>query len=312
MEMGALPDLKTGVNLGMILKVSDFRTGRVRKSDTWIFIPFLNTLFSSKIFLASLLHLPFSKIESNCFEPPHPSPLPQGERVNGGVIKESFMKIIFCFAIILLFIFSLSPCFLQAFQANQRKAIAVEGVGDTRAPIIKEISLHELEKAALRYSDLESQEIHTWKSRAKWASALPRVMVGYEQKAAIQVNNSLQDSVSVTTSGVTVGPPESSLKQDNNFNRGFEVKAYWELSELVFSKDQIAISSEARYRQVMRSQVLEELQQAYFERKKLFIQMGDKATEEWTAGMRIRLEEIEAKLDSLTGGSFSKMKGEGR
>lgn len=201
------------------------------------------------------------------------------------------MKIIFCFTVVLLLIFSLSPCFLQAFE---------------------NISLHELEKAALRYSDLEASEIQKWKSRSKWAAAMPRVMVGYDQKAAIQVNNSLQDSVSVTSSGVTVGPPEANLNQDNNFNRGFEAKAYWELSELVFSKDQIAISSEARYRQLIRGQLLDELQQAYFERKKLFIQMGNKPTEEWTAGLRIRLEEIEAKLDSLTGGAFSKLKGEGK
>ncbi len=201
------------------------------------------------------------------------------------------MKFTYYLILILLFIFSLSPYFAQA---------------------MEEISLHELEKAALRYSDLESREIQQWKSRVKWAAALPRVMVGYEQKAAIQVNNSLQDSVSVTSSGVTVGPPQSNLNQDNNFNRGFEAKAYWELSELVFSKDQIAISSEARYRQLMRNQLLDELHQTYFERKKLLLQVGDRPPEEWTASTRIRMEELEAKLDSLTGGTFSKLKGDGK
>jgi len=199
------------------------------------------------------------------------------------------MKLLYCLSLLILFVFSLSPCFAQAFE---------------------EISLRELEKAALRYSDLESQEIQRWKGRAKWAAALPRVVVGYEQKAAIQVNNSLQDSVSVTSGGVTIGPPESSLNQDNNFNRGFEAKAYWDLNELVFSKDSLAIASEARYRQMVRNQVLEELQQAYFDRKKLFMQMGERPVADWSAGMRIRLEETEAKLDSLTGGAFSKLKGE--
>lgn len=201
------------------------------------------------------------------------------------------MKFIYCVTLALLFIFSLSPCFAQ---------------------VLEEISLRELEKAALRYSDLESQEIQRWKSRVKWAAALPRIVVGYEQKAALQVNNSLQDSVSVTSGGVTVGPPESSLNQDNNFNRGFEAKAYWDLNELVFSKDSLSIASEARYRQMVRNQVLEELQQAYFERKRLFMQMGNSPISDWNAGMRIRLEESEAKLDSLTGGRFSQLKGENR
>ena len=201
------------------------------------------------------------------------------------------MKFIYCFALFLLFIFSLSPCFAQA---------------------LEEISLRELEKAALRYSDLESREIQHWKSRVKWAAALPRIVVGYEQKAALQVNNTLQDSVSVTSGGVTVGPPESSLNQDNNFNRGFEAKAYWDLNELVFSKDSLSVASEARYRQMVRNQVLDELQQAFFDRKRLFMQMGNTPSSEWNAGMRIRLEETEAKLDSLTGGRFSQLKGENR
>ncbi len=199
------------------------------------------------------------------------------------------MKIIYCFNLMILFIFSISPCFAQA---------------------MENLSLRELEKAALRYSELEPQEIRRWKSHAKWAAALPRMVVGYEEKASIQVNNSIQDSISVTSSGVTLGPPESSLNQDNNLNRGFSIKAYWDLNELIFSKDTLAISSEARYRQLLQSQILDELHQNFFERKRLLTKEGNKNLDEMSPNNRLRLEELEAKLDSITGGYFSKTKGE--
>ncbi len=167
-------------------------------------------------------------------------------------------------------------------------------------------TLHQLEVAALKYASLDPQEVINWKSRIKWAKALPQVTVGYEQRLVNQINNTIQDSISVTSSSITVGPPQSQLNQNNNLNQGFEAKATWSLDELVFNKDSLLISKEARYRNLMRSQVLEELYQIYFERKKLLLKEGEKKREELSSITQLRLEELEAKLDSLTGGYFSK------
>lgn len=169
-----------------------------------------------------------------------------------------------------------------------------------------EPTLFQLEQATLRYAGMETQEVSKWKSRARWAAALPKVMVGFEQRNAIQVNNTIQDSISVSSAGVTLGPPDSSFKEDNNFNRGFEVKATWELDQIIFNRDALNISSENRYRVVVRAQILDELHQVYFERKRILLRGG----EEKSPTTQLRLEELEAKLDSLTGGYFSKMKEE--
>lgn len=173
------------------------------------------------------------------------------------------------------------------------------------AQAVNEPSLRELEQAALRYAGMEPTEIGRWKSRARWAALFPRVMVGYDQKVANQINTTIQDSISVSSSGITLGPPESKLYQDNNLNRGFEVKATWALDELVFNKDSLDISAEARYRHVVRSQIIDELHMAYFERKRLLVKTSPLLL---PALSQLKLEELEAKLDSLTGGYFSKMK----
>ncbi len=174
------------------------------------------------------------------------------------------------------------------------------------AQTAEEPTLRQLEAAALKYSSLDPQEVMRWKSRVKWAKALPQVMVGYDQKFVNQINNTIQDSISVTSSNITVGPPQAQLNQNNNLNQGFEARATWSLDELIFNKDSLSISSESRYRTVMRSQVLDELYQIYFERKKLLLREGEKKREEFSSSTQLRLEELEAKLDSLTGGYFSK------
>lgn len=170
-----------------------------------------------------------------------------------------------------------------------------------------EPTLRHLELAALKYSSLDPQEVGRWKSKAKWAKALPQLMVGYQQRIVNQINNTIQDSISVTGSNVTVGPPESQSDQNDNFNQGFEIRATWALDEVVFNKDTLSISSEARYRNLMRSQVLDELHQTYFERKKILLREEGKERKEFSPMIQLRLEELEARLDSLTGGYFSKI-----
>ena len=178
---------------------------------------------------------------------------------------------------------------------------------DSSSQASTEPTLRQLEIAALKYANLDPQEVNQWKSKAKWAKALPQFMVGYQQRIVNQINNTIQDSISVTGSNVTVGPPESQFDQNDNFNQGFEVRATWALDEVVFNKDQLSIASESRYRTIMRSQVLDELHQTYFERKRVLLAGEGKKREEFSPLVQLQLESLEAKLDSLTGGYFSKI-----
>ena len=171
--------------------------------------------------------------------------------------------------------------------------------------LTSEPSLQQLQSWVLRYAQLENQEIQHWKRKSRLSHALPRVMVGYDQKYANQINNTIQDSISVTSAGVTLGPPEASVHQDNNLNQGFEVKAYWDFNELLFSRDELNISAEARHRLIMRSEVLEELREAYFERKKLLLRTQHQNPGDYPILLQFKLEELNAKLDALTGGKFS-------
>ena len=102
------------------------------------------------------------------------------------------------------------------------------------------------------------------------------------------------------------------------------MKASWDLNEILFNRDALAISNEEHHRSIARSQVLEELHLAYFERKRVvrmiaeveifnaqILRKGKPPPETQGAldlpSLKIHLEELEVRMDSLTGGAFSQI-----
>ncbi len=168
-------------------------------------------------------------------------------------------------------------------------------------------TLQNLEEIALRYAGLDPQRIADWEHDARWAPALPRLQVGWESNLINQNTTVIQDSVSVTSSGVNIGPASNRLDADFSNNQGMEVRALWELREVLFNPDQILISREARDLYVFRSRLREELQQAYFTLKETLQQLQNFPQAKRDPYLQIKVEQAIAKLDSLTGGEFSKL-----
>ncbi len=168
-------------------------------------------------------------------------------------------------------------------------------------------SLQTLEEIALRYAGLDPQRITDWEHDARWAPALPRLQVGWESNLINQNTTVIQDSVSVTSSGVNIGPASNRLDADFSNNQGMEVRALWELREVLFNPDQILISREARDLYVFRSRLREELQQAYFTLKETLQQLQQFPQTKRDPYLQIKIEQAIAKLDSLTGGEFSNL-----
>lgn len=168
-------------------------------------------------------------------------------------------------------------------------------------------SLQTLEEAALRRAGLQPQLIQSWEKRSRLAPALPRIQVGYEQKAQIQNTAIVQDSISVTSAGVSIGPESNRIDQDFGHNSGFEVKAVWALDELIFNHDQIDVSREARDLLIIRSQLIQDLHQTYYDLKTQLVrfQLEEGLAEDPLE--RLKAEQLTDKLNSLTGGEFKRL-----
>jgi hypothetical protein len=99
--------------------------------------------------------------------------------------------------------------------------------------------------------------------------------------------------------------------RDREFDRGSEYDGAlvlrWDLGDLVYQPEAIDVAREAREVIELRDEVLDEVTQLYFERRRVLLSLrsaaGDAAE---SARLRLRADELAAGLDGWTGVFFSR------
>ncbi len=171
----------------------------------------------------------------------------------------------------------------------------------------QEPTLQQVHAEAIHYLGMDMSDMDTWKSRARWSAALPRLQAGFQRDLKDLISLSSRDSVSVSGGDVTVGPTQSNF--DQNFNQGtaIDVKAVWYLNELLFNRDTLAVSSEKRDWMRERNRILQEVSEAFFTRHRLLKELKSKSDPiELREKKKMVLDQVNGTLDALTGGWFSK------
>jgi hypothetical protein len=80
----------------------------------------------------------------------------------------------------------------------------------------------------------------------------------------------------------------------------------WELADLAYHPDQIDISREAREVIELRDDVLDEITQLYFERRRVLVELAAAESPADALRLRLRAAELAAGIDAWTGGWFSR------
>jgi hypothetical protein len=99
---------------------------------------------------------------------------------------------------------------------------------------------------------------------------------------------------------------------DRDWARGREVDvgviATWELADLAYHPESIDVAKEARERIELRDDVLDELNQLYFERRRVLLELAQEpdADSPVAARLRLRAAELAAGIDGWTGGWFTR------
>ncbi len=198
--------------------------------------------------------------------------------------------------LLILLIFTHTPTILQATPAPPVKI---------RSSDLPDLGI--LEAATLRRAGLDPRVIQRWQKKSRLAAALPQLQVGFEQKAVQQNTSVIQDSISVTSSGVAIGPESNRVDQDIGGNQGFEFKAVWSLNEILFNHDELDVSREARDLLIFRSQLVEDLHHSYFELKNHLLSLESGGEHSRDPLARTRTEQLVARLNSLSGGEFKRL-----
>jgi hypothetical protein len=163
----------------------------------------------------------------------------------------------------------------------------------------EEPTISELQSAAIKYAEVEPCKIADWRRKAALKAVLPEVSVGYDTDVYKTISTTTKDSKTYFWEG-----------PDDGAN-GWDVSASWDLGDLIYNDDQTSIDSRSKLMVQLRNDVLDQLNAAYFERKKLQKQLDrlpDKTSEAYLE-REIKVEELTATIDGLTGGYLSRRMG---
>ena len=163
-----------------------------------------------------------------------------------------------------------------------------------------EPDIRAVQAMAMRYSKTNPELMEKWLSSSQRAYALPKVNLQYDKQ--------LDEGTRYDYVAGATGELESQVDyvQLGNDDR-VVVKLEWRLDKLVMSSEQIRVINETGKANKMREKVLDEVTRLYFDRRRLQVDnlLNPPSSLPDQIEMELRLQEMTANLDALTGGEFS-------
>jgi len=187
----------------------------------------------------------------------------------------------------------------QAGTGQESGLLSCNTIEPHKDKLADEPTILELQRAAIKYAEVNPEKITNWRRQAAMKALMPEISVGYD--------TDIYDTISTATKdgkvNYFIGPDDS--------RNGWDFSASWDLGDLVYNAAQTSIDSRSKLMVQLRNDILADLNTAYFERKKLLKQIEkiqDKESPSYTE-REIRIEELTATIDGLTGGYLSRRLG---
>ncbi len=155
-----------------------------------------------------------------------------------------------------------------------------------------EPSVQDVHQMVTAYADVGKDKIDQWKKLSRMKAILPSVSWQAQRDVADIYHWDSGASPDILQQGVDALDWSIALK--------------WELADVVWSTAQTTIDTRAKMMVELREDLLAQATRIYFERRRMQIElmhMPDDAPEKWQ--MQIRVDELTAGLDAMTGGRFS-------
>ncbi|MDP8230198.1 MAG: two-component regulator propeller domain-containing protein [Candidatus Gorgyraea atricola] len=158
--------------------------------------------------------------------------------------------------------------------------------GDVFEDFDYEPTIREIQEAAIEYAEVHPDKIKNWRRGARMKPLLPEVSVDYDK----------------------------TINYDSGADRYYTgphdwgVSAKWDLGEIIWNPNQTTIDIRSKLMVQLRDDVLDEITRTYFERRRLQIELELSPPTDIKNKMEsaLRVEELTADLDAMTGGYFSK------
>lgn len=167
----------------------------------------------------------------------------------------------------------------------------------------EEPTIDQLRVAALRYLDLGPEGIRQLRRGVRRRGWLPRLELRGSYAGA---RSRQRDHDEAFTSGALRLLYDRERERIRDF--GVSAALVWDFADLAFHPESIDVSKEAREVIELRDDVLDEISQLYFERRRALLDLAALPSKSGVeaARLRLRAEELASGLDAWTGGWWSR------
>jgi hypothetical protein len=157
-----------------------------------------------------------------------------------------------------------------------------------------------LRGAATALALAEPDRARSMLGRARWAALLPELRVRLDRRYSRTESLDLGQSAA--------DPLATPVGVDSINDMRYEWRATWDLGRIVFNPDEVGASTHALRMAEVRRELETVVIRLYFERRRLKAEALATDASDGAPGVRveIRIQELEAELDALTGGAFSR------
>jgi hypothetical protein len=168
-----------------------------------------------------------------------------------------------------------------------------------------EPSVEEIRQVAIEYAEVQPEKINKWRKAAARKALLPDLRVAYDDAEDWQSSTYFYKNTYA----------EQYLRDDDiteGIDRGWSVSLTWELGDLIYNSAQTSIDVRSRLMVQLRDDILNEVTRLYFERRRMQVEMvtNPPADLENRIDKELRLQELTAGIDALTGSYLSKRLGQ--
>ena len=157
-----------------------------------------------------------------------------------------------------------------------------------------EPTIRDVRDAAIRYAEVHPGKIAAWRTQARLRSLVP--------KFSFAGDTNLTD-FRHWDSGTN---PDSLLKGERDID--WNASITWEPADLIWSDDQTSIDVRSKLMVELRDDIVDDVTRTYFERRRLQAALltNPPKDEKTLLEKELRLQELTAMIDGLTGGYFSR------
>ena len=165
-----------------------------------------------------------------------------------------------------------------------------------------EPTVMEIQRAAIRYAEVYPEKIEAWRHAAMRKAMLPTVSLTGDQ--GVDHNVDIDRGGTADADKFIVGPSET--------NRDWHMGVSWDLGDLIWNDDQTSIDTRSKLMVELRGDILNEVTHLYFERRRLQMDTLLYPPKELPLQIEkdLKLQELTADIDALTGGYLTARLGE--